>query len=272
MAGLRSGRLVAKLLLLVLASEVRAEVPHTSDIELVVSGRVDDECHATGNNSECALNALQRRSHFKGRQGPESGERFASGAPLCPDFDWRVDANDDFEGLPEGELDDDWAGDDSSEGEEGKGEGELKAQGINDADPGPEGAGLQPWDKTTVTMCHGPNGRPCPHGKTCIVKWDGTFSQCMDCSAKHFAKSCQKMDDYMRYAAIHTCKRTCLDTKCYNDYWCLKPHVCVTDAESNWGQCASCKSKKFWHNSCWSLDANLKRRAQTRCHRHCVHR
>lgn len=127
-------------------------------------------------------------------------------------------------------------------------------------------------DGTTVFGCY--NKDPtlavkCPLGTTCVAKWDGTFSQCMDCGAKAFTSTCQKLDDYMRYAAMHTCKRTCMDSKCYNSAWCLPPYKCVTDRTLNWGQCVGCHSKKFWHASCHALKPTMLKNAQATCHRHC---
>jgi len=121
-----------------------------------------------------------------------------------------------------------------------------------------------------ITGCWGPNATAtCPAGYSCVVKYDGTFSQCMDCSAWSFAKSCQKLDDYMRYSAVQTCKRSCLNTKCYNSAWCKRPHKCIKDPKSNWGQCIACKSKKFWKASCYAVPRGLLRRAQHKCHKHC---
>jgi len=130
--------------------------------------------------------------------------------------------------------------------------------------------GLTPVDKVPVTGCHGENGTACPEGETCIVKHDGTWSQCFSCSKSTFGQECQKLDDYMRYAAVRTCKRTCLDQRCYNKRWCFKPYRCIVDKEEQWGQCISCHSKKFWKNSCFALKDGLRKKASRTCHRKCT--
>merc|ERR1712232_1092805 len=68
---------------------------------------------------------------------------------------------------------------------------------------------LTPVDKVPVIGCHGENGTACPHGETCIVRYDGNWSQCFSCSKATFGQECQKLDDYLRYAAVRTCKQTC---------------------------------------------------------------
>mmetsp|Transcript_166506 Transcript_166506/g.528993 ORF Transcript_166506/g.528993 Transcript_166506/m.528993 type:complete len:114 (-) Transcript_166506:88-429(-) len=99
--------------------------------------------------------------------------------------------------------------------------------------------------------------------------YDEKWSQCVDCSVRKFGQVCQKLDDYMRYAAVHSCGLTCPDTKCYNQNWCVAPYRCIIDPEEVWGQCVSCRSKKFWGNSCHSLGEGMIDRAEKLCHRKC---
>jgi len=120
--------------------------------------------------------------------------------------------------------------------------------------------------------CHDFNGTagiPCPTGLTCVLHHDKTFSQCVPCQPRRFGQVCQKLDDFMRYAAVHTCNRTCPDTKCYNKNWCIFPYRCIIDVEESWGQCIHCRSKKFWGNSCHSMQEGLMERAEKVCHRKC---
>mmetsp|Transcript_113682 Transcript_113682/g.361188 ORF Transcript_113682/g.361188 Transcript_113682/m.361188 type:complete len:240 (-) Transcript_113682:92-811(-) len=127
-------------------------------------------------------------------------------------------------------------------------------------------------DTKIYSGCHAFNGTagiPCPMGLTCVVRYDEKWSQCVDCSVRKFGQVCQKLDDYMRYAAVHSCGLTCPDTKCYNQNWCVAPYRCIIDPEEVWGQCVSCRSKKFWGNSCHSLGEGMIDRAEKLCHRKC---
>eukprot|EP00445_Apocalathium_hangoei_P067233 CAMPEP_0204108224 /NCGR_PEP_ID=MMETSP0361-20130328/589_1 /ASSEMBLY_ACC=CAM_ASM_000343 /TAXON_ID=268821 /ORGANISM="Scrippsiella Hangoei, Strain SHTV-5" /LENGTH=278 /DNA_ID=CAMNT_0051057817 /DNA_START=52 /DNA_END=888 /DNA_ORIENTATION=- len=239
----------------------------------------DDECaldhgRGSGGGEVCALSALQRRSLLTkiasvaqadsgGLADAESsgGETGATGAhapqeqtvmaplPDGPDFevhdDFGSSADEDTDitpsvGVPLGDDDDDL------------------------------------FDDHPVTKiysgCHAFNGTagiPCPMGLTCVVRYDEKWSQCVDCSVRKFGQVCQKLDDYMRYAAVHSCGLTCPDTKCYNQNWCVAPYRCIIDPEEVWGQCVSCRSKKFWGNSCHSLGEGMIDRAEKLCHRKC---
>jgi len=132
--------------------------------------------------------------------------------------------------------------------------------------------GLTPVDKVPITGCH--NGTSCPQGESCIVSYNGTWSQCFSCSKATFGQECQKLDDVLRYAAVRTCKQTCLDTGgrtagCFNKNWCFKPYRCIVDREAHWGQCISCHSKKFWENYCYKAPEGLRKIASRTCHRRC---
>jgi len=129
--------------------------------------------------------------------------------------------------------------------------------------------GLTPVDKVPILGCHGENGTACPEGETCIARDDGNWSQCFSCSKATFGQECQKLDDYLRYAAVQTCKQTCVDTKCYNHQWCFKPYRCIVDKEAQWGQCINCHSKKFWSASCFASPPGLRMIASRTCHRRC---
>jgi len=223
--------LLASALLLVVARARAEEATARASLE------EDDECRDGA--GECAVSALQRRSSFL-------NNNFVSSEP---DFEFRDDAVVD-ERHGQGELEDDM-----------------------DEEPIANSTALV-QDGATVTGCYNKNvslAAQCPLGTTCIVKWDGTWSQCMSCAASTFGKECQKLNDYMRYAAVHTCKRTCMNSKCYNGAWCLHPYKCVTDTALNWGQCVGCHSKKFWHASCHALKPGMLHNAQAVCHRHCTY-
>jgi len=246
-------RATLQLLLLLAIALVGASGTGVEEVvaeELAAFGR-DDECRSS--SEECALNALQRRGDLLSGAGAgagAAGELAADAVSSAPDFEFRED-NLAADGGEETELVDDFVDD-------------MKEEGANTTALAQGGA--------MVTGCYSKDPKlavACPLGTTCVVKWDGKWSQCMDCSSTSFGHECQKLDDYMRYAAVHTCKRTCMDTKCYNNAWCLPPYQCVTDRATNWGQCVWCHSKKFWHASCHALKPTMLHNAQHVCHRHC---
>jgi len=257
----------------------------------------DDECRSVGGEEDCALSALQRRVSFLSRSWNETNEEPADGeeiqalAHLKPDFELRDDPTAGPDDGEEDMVDDEPYDDDSvaphhavDEPVDSAAEGGMPPRlpgmplpGQSGRYPLPGGAGGVPGGfplpregLPPIENCWGPNATArCPAGYSCVVKYDGTYSQCMDCSAWSFAKSCQKLDDYMRYSAVQTCKRSCLNTKCYNSAWCKKPHKCIVDRKSNWGQCIACHSKKFWKASCYATPKGLLRHAQHVCHKHC---
>jgi len=240
-----------------------AYLPSAADLQQ--AQKVDDECMAD-DGSACALNALQLR-----------GKSVETPLPLptlvAPDFTLRrVGGVIDKEADDEDEDEDD---EDEDEKEKEEEEDEEKEEDDDEAPTPPRRAAKQAgWvpgvDKIPVSGCYGVNGTKCPKHETCVVKYDGTYSQCVDCRKRSFGKECQKLDDYMRYAAVHTCKRTCEDSKCYNNHWCRKPHKCVIDFGANWGQCVNCRKKaKFWTAGCGHKSATFLEAAHKVCKRQC---
>jgi len=228
---------------LVFPAVARAEDPPASAVAVPAE---DDECQADGGEG-CALSALQRA-----RRSLRAQQQLAS---LEPDFTLISD--------DAGDMDD--AEDEDTEDEE-----DAVAQPILAANLEASVEWVHGVDKAPVTGCHGANGKKCPSGETCVTKFDGTFSQCVDCGKEQFGKECQKLDDYMRYAAIHTCKQTCEDSRCFNHNWCFKPHKCVVDKANNWGQCIDCrKSAKFWKYSCATKSKTFLEAAHHVCHKKC---
>mmetsp|Transcript_2585 Transcript_2585/g.7445 ORF Transcript_2585/g.7445 Transcript_2585/m.7445 type:complete len:248 (-) Transcript_2585:98-841(-) len=215
--------------------------------------RGDDECLVAGAGAEeCALNAMQRRGFLT---------REAEALAGAPDFARTQDDGDDMDDEASAEFedpDDEYLPDD-----------QPKAASLSQQMARANGTWVEGVDKVAVTNCHVEGGNTCPHGETCVVKHDKTWSQCVNCHKVEFGRECQKMNDVMRWAAIHTCKRSCLDTQCYNKQWCLKPYRCVLDSKREWGQCISCHSKKFWHHSCHSMKADLLEQAEQICHKKC---
>jgi len=120
--------------------------------------------------------------------------------------------------------------------------------------------------RPTISGCNATASGRCPGRLRCAATADGSWSQCVDCSQRHFYKDCQKLDRDMRFAAILTCKKTCLDTQCWGGKWCRRPYKCVGDR--TWAQCIKCDAKTFRYR-CNKWDAGFRRTAERRCHRRC---
>mmetsp|Transcript_94922 Transcript_94922/g.273237 ORF Transcript_94922/g.273237 Transcript_94922/m.273237 type:complete len:246 (+) Transcript_94922:102-839(+) len=231
------------LLVALLAGRALADYPAQHDAEAfatLAGAEADDECAGLGAEA-CAVSALQRK-------GAMLSVRQASSSQ-APDFTFR---------SPEVEDEDVEVPEVTPQGAEALAQYErVDANWV-------EGV-----DKIAVTNCTGDGGNKCPDGETCVVKYDGTWSQCVDCSAEAFGRECQKLNDYMRYAAVHTCKRTCMDVKCYNQDWCLSPYKCIVDRTANWGQCVGCHDTKFWNYSCKKMTEEFLDAARKVCHKRC---
>mmetsp|Transcript_93379 Transcript_93379/g.261177 ORF Transcript_93379/g.261177 Transcript_93379/m.261177 type:complete len:251 (+) Transcript_93379:93-845(+) len=220
---------------------------------------VDDECLATDDAEACALNAMQRRGFLK---------REAQDPVRAPDMSVSTDNGEAMEDESSAELespDDEYLPDDDADSVQDETGAEAMLQKAARA----KATWVEGVDKVAVTNCHVEGGNACPHGETCVVKHDSTWSQCVNCHKVEFGRECQKLGDNMRWAAIHTCKRSCLDSQCYNKQWCLKPYRCILTGDKTWGQCISCHSKKFWQHSCHSMKADLLEQAEATCHKKC---
>mmetsp|Transcript_69667 Transcript_69667/g.203907 ORF Transcript_69667/g.203907 Transcript_69667/m.203907 type:complete len:273 (+) Transcript_69667:59-877(+) len=121
--------------------------------------------------------------------------------------------------------------------------------------------------KPTISGCNETASGRCPGHLKCARTADDSWSQCMDCSKRHFYKDCQKLDHDFRLAAIRTCKRSCLDSQCFGPQWCHRPYKCVGD--SKWAQCVRCDAKTFRYH-CQHWDRRFKHRAERHCRRHCT--
>jgi len=198
----------------------------------------EDECRSDATGGACALNALQRLGARKAASAADY-ELFEPDFTIYP-VETTVKDIEDMDAAEEEQM--------------------PEPQAALQFVPG--------VDKVVVKDCH--LGTACPHGETCVVKADKTYSQCVSCHRDEFPKECQKLDDYMRFAAVHTCKQTCEDTMCYNNKWCMHPHKCVFDKEMHWGQCVNChKNDKFWKYSCSSKPKSFLEAAHHVCHKKC---
>jgi len=151
--------------------------------------------------------------------------------------------------------------------------GEVEDEASVEADVRSLAGWVPGVDKVAVTNCHKPvaeGGNKCPTGETCVVKYDQTWSQCVDCTPEAFGNECQKLEDYMRYAAVNTCKQSCLNARCYNKDWCPSPRDrCIIDRNTKWGQCVNCRDKKFWGFSCKGMTRSFMASATKVCRKHC---
>lgn len=108
-------------------------------------------------------------------------------------------------------------------------------------------------------------GSECPKPLKCVTTADGTWSQCVDCSSR-FYQECQKLKDPVRLAAVNTCRRTCVGSKCDSQEWCRKPYHCV--GSHTWAQCIRCDTKTFKY-ACHHWKPDFRSIAEEKCHRHC---
>mmetsp|Transcript_150474 Transcript_150474/g.419259 ORF Transcript_150474/g.419259 Transcript_150474/m.419259 type:complete len:263 (+) Transcript_150474:128-916(+) len=255
-------------LLLVTAAEAAATaVPQAPPEPLAALPVADDECKvpaAPGSgSSSCALNALQRSRSVIVREASLENHPFISGCteegggkecptPLScvakPDGTWSqcVDCT-------------------TSLGFE-KDCREMNAEMREAAKAKCDRTCPFTTPRPTTSGCNDTiPGKQCSAGLTCVTTADGSWSQCLDCS-RRFYDDCQKLEDNLRLAAVLTCKRTCLGSKCDSQKWCHSPYHCV--GNHTWAQCLKCDHRTF-HYDCRSWDTAFRQIAERQCKRTC---
>lgn len=246
---------MSRLLLLAagLVALVWAEVPLAPEAGALAA---DDECLASGDSDDCALNALQLRGVRRHKVEAEADldeENEEAVEDELLEAKPKTNAKKKSEETTTAEPTVDPSIPEEEEEEEPGDAPKSPGNGTEEDPPADDGG-----------ECNN-STKPCDPGWHCVSKNDGSWTQCVTCEKDDWEKSCVKWPEEIRYNAIKACKLTCPDSKCVDNTWCpSENYKCAFDKKAGWGQCIKC-NKDFFTYHCGAWTAAMQKAAAKVC-------